>query len=74
MAVKMAATFKFFFTNAVSTIYVTPLLFSLMVYYLVFTKLLSTSTTLNILNVRKYKHVYAQLRYGFHELEIEKGR
>jgi len=29
---------------------------------------------LNILNVRKYRHAYAQLRSGFHELEIEKGR
>jgi len=24
--------------------------------------------------VRKYRHAYAQLRSGFHELEIEKGR
>jgi len=29
---------------------------------------------LNILNVRKYRHAYAQRRSGFHELEIEKGR
>ena len=29
---------------------------------------------LNSLNVRKYRHAYAQLRSGFHELEIEKGR
>jgi len=28
---------------------------------------------LNILNVRKYRHAYAQLRSGFYELEIEKG-
>jgi len=28
---------------------------------------------LNILNVRKYRHANAQLRSGFHELEIEKG-
>jgi len=29
---------------------------------------------LNILNVRKYRHAYAQLRSVFYELEIEKGR
>ena len=29
---------------------------------------------LNILNVRKYRHAYAQFRPGFHELDIEKGR